>query len=170
MDETAATPPTPDVDALARFLCFDLYAASRALTGVYRHLLDPLGLTYPQYLVLVVLWQRESATVREVVEALQLDYGTVSPLLKRLEARGLVERRRRPEDERSVDVTLTDAGRALQREAAGFAEVVTAALGLDEQDSEQFRRMLGRVRTSAAAEARRLSGPTGDPAPGGQDS
>ncbi|MFI2754528.1 MarR family winged helix-turn-helix transcriptional regulator [Cellulomonas sp. P22] len=166
MNETVDSPPTPDADALARFLCFDLYAASRAITGVYRHLLDPLGLTYPQYLVLVVLWQRESATVREVIEALQLDYGTVSPLLKRLEARGLVERRRRPEDERSVDVTLTDAGRALQHEAAGFAQVVTAALGLDEQDSEQFRRMLGRVRTSAASEARRLSGASSEPVAG----
>src|SRR3989442_3417550 len=104
----------PDGLGLDDQLCFALYAASRAVTAAYRPLLAELDLTYPQYLVMLVLWERGSGTVKELGDALELDYGTLSPLLKRLEAAGLVHRERRPEDERSVRVALT-AGRAALR-------------------------------------------------------
>ena len=90
-------------------LCFALYAAQRAVTAAYRPLLDELGLTYPQYLVLLVLWERGETTVKELAAALRLDYGTLSPLLKRLEAAGLVRRERAAHDERSVLVACTGA-------------------------------------------------------------
>ena len=91
------------------YVCLSLYAASRAVTGLYRELLDDLGLTYPQYLVMRLLWQRGALPVKDIGAALELDYGTLSPLLKRLEAAGLVRRSRRPEDERSVEIVLTVA-------------------------------------------------------------
>src|SRR6476660_7433668 len=105
-------------------LCFALYAASRAVTQRYRPLLDELGLTYPQYLVMLVLWEHGPTTVKGLAESLQLDYGTLSPLLKRLAAAGLVERRRRSEDERSVEISLTSAGEELKRRASGIPQLV----------------------------------------------
>src|SRR5580698_2848501 len=95
-------------------LCFPLYAASNLLTRLYRPLLEELGLTYPQYLVLLVLWARRSARVSELSTALYLDSGTLTPLLKRLEANGLVRRERSAEDERRVEVSLTREGEALK--------------------------------------------------------
>jgi DNA-binding MarR family transcriptional regulator len=106
-------------------LCFDLYAASRAVTTAYRSLLADLGLTYPQYLVMLVLWERGSCTVRELGEVLHLDSGTLSPLLKRLMAAGLLRRERRTDDERSVRAVLTDKGQALRARA----DAVPAAIG-----------------------------------------
>src|ERR1700716_965582 len=91
-------------------LCFALYAASRAVTNRYRPLLDELDLTYPQYLVMLVLWQHGAVSVKDVGAALHLDYGTLTPLIKRLEAAGLVRRERRADDERSVAVSLTEQG------------------------------------------------------------
>ena len=99
-------------------LCFALYSASRAVTAAYRPLLEELGLTYPQYLVLLVLWEDEPCTVGHLGERLHLDSGTLSPLLKRLESAGLVRRQRSAADERRVDVTLTPEGRALEERAA----------------------------------------------------
>lgn len=139
-------------EPLADLLCFDLYAAQRAVTAVYRAVLEPLGLTYPQYLVLVLLWHRGTVTVREVLDELQLDYGTVSPLLKRLEARGLVERRRRADDERSVAITLTGAGRALEARRGEIGPVITRAFGLDEPAARRLHRTLACVVASAKAE------------------
>src|ERR1700689_846568 len=101
-------------------LCFALYAASRAITSQYRPVLDPLGLTYPQYLVLLVLWERGQVPVKELGDALYLDYGTLSPLLKRLEARGLLRRERSAADERSVLITLTADGTALRDRASSI--------------------------------------------------
>ena len=149
----ADAPGTPDGISLATMLCFDLYSASRAMTSVYRSVLDPLGLTYPQYLVLVVLWTHGDQTVRQVIDRLDLDYGTVSPLLKRLEARGLVERRRRTDDERSVTVTLTDAGRALRAQVGHVPEQIGAAFGLDDDELVQLGRLLGTVTRSATQRA-----------------
>lgn len=140
-------------------LCFDLYSASRAMTSVYRALLDPVDLTYPQYLVLVVLWTRGEQTVRQVIDVLHLDYGTVSPLLKRLEARGLVERRRRPEDERSVTVALTDEGRDLRARVAHVPARIGAAFGLDPDDLAELTRLLAVVNRTAPAHA---TGPAAD--------
>jgi MarR family transcriptional regulator, organic hydroperoxide resistance regulator len=99
-------------------LCFALYAASRRMTAAYRPLLEALDLTYPQYLVMLVLWERDALTVRELGARLQLDSGTLTPLLKRLEQAGLLGRRRRQSDEREVEITLTEAGHKLRERAA----------------------------------------------------
>ena len=115
---------------LDRQVCFALYSASRAVTQLYRPLLDELGLTYPQYLVMLVLWERGPATVKELGAALELDSGTLSPLLKRLAAAGLVTRDRRAVDERSVEVRLTAAGERLETRAAGVPRKIAKATGL----------------------------------------
>ncbi|MEV4000488.1 MarR family winged helix-turn-helix transcriptional regulator [Streptomyces halstedii] len=117
-------------------LCFALYAASRAVTIRYRPLLDELGLTYPQYLVMLVLWEQGSVSVRELGTALRLESSTLSPLLKRLEAGGLIRRERRVEDERSVAVRLTPAGADLQEKARTVPPAIGEAMGLTpEQDA-----------------------------------
>ena len=115
-------------------LCFALYSASRAMTAAYRPLLTELGLTYPQYLALLVLWESDSIGVNELGERLFLDSGTLTPLLKRMQAAGWVERERDQADERRVIVTLTPAGRALRRKAAQvpFALLQASGCGLDE--------------------------------------
>ena len=100
---------------LANQLCFPLYAAARHVTGLYTPWLKPLGLTYTQYIVLLVLWERDGISVTEIGEKLMLDNGTLSPLLKKMEQAGYVQRRRCRKDDRVVEITLTDAGRALQR-------------------------------------------------------
>jgi DNA-binding MarR family transcriptional regulator len=102
---------------LNNMVCFNLYLASRAVTAVYRTLLEPLGLTYTQYLVLATLWEHGDLSVGALMKHLNLDYGTVTPLLKRMEKRELVERTRNPLDERTVIVTLAPKGQALQAEA-----------------------------------------------------
>jgi DNA-binding MarR family transcriptional regulator len=116
---------------LDRQVCFALYAASRATTQLYRPVLDALGLTYPQYLVMLVLWERGPITVKDLGAELELDSGTLSPVLKRLEAAGLVRRTRRTEDERSVEVRLTEHGTALRERAASVPRKVAEATGLD---------------------------------------
>ncbi|WP_217214888.1 MarR family winged helix-turn-helix transcriptional regulator [Streptomyces sp. AC550_RSS872] len=117
-------------------LCFALYAASRSVTTRYRPLLDELGLTYPQYLVMLVLWEQGSVSVRELGTALQLESSTLSPLLKRLETGGLIRRERRAEDERSVAVRLTPAGSDLQEKARAVPLAIGEAMGLTpEQDA-----------------------------------
>ncbi len=110
-----------DDDAQLRLdnqVCFAVYAASRAMTLAYRPLLEKLGLTYPQYLVMLVLWERDGITVGDLGARLYLDSGTLTPLLKRLEAAGLVTRARRKGDEREVEIGLTHSGKALKRKAA----------------------------------------------------
>jgi DNA-binding MarR family transcriptional regulator len=111
-------------------LCFPLYAASNLLTRLYRPLLDELGLTYPQYLVMLVLWERRSASVGELSTALYLDSGTLTPLLKRLEANGLVRRERSAEDERRVEVSLTREGEALKKRALEIPGALASRVGL----------------------------------------
>src|SRR6187549_2542733 len=103
--------------ALEQQVCFALSVAARGVVAVYRPLLEPMGLTHPQYLVMLALWQHAPLSVRELSGLLQLDPGTLSPLLKRLEAVGYVQRRRDPADERSLAVTLTTAGQALRADA-----------------------------------------------------
>ncbi|MCK2213381.1 MarR family transcriptional regulator [Actinomadura sp. ATCC 31491] len=153
----AATEPRPagshQSSPLSPMLCFDLYAASRGITSVYRGLLEPLGLTYPQYLVLVLLWQHESRTVRELGEELRLDYNTLSPLLKRLEAHGLLSRRRRPDDERSVEVTLTAEGRAMQERCGHVPAAISQAMGIDEETIAELQHAIRRITASTAAYA-----------------
>jgi DNA-binding MarR family transcriptional regulator len=119
---------TPDALRLDDQLCFALYAASRAMVRAYQPLLEPLGLTYPQYLVMLVLWERDGLSVKELGGRLELDSGTLTPLLKRLEAHGLVRREGDTEDERVVRVQLTAEGRALRRRAARVPEKMLCAL------------------------------------------
>jgi DNA-binding MarR family transcriptional regulator len=123
-------------------LCFALYAASRAVTVRYRPLLDDLGLTYPQYLVLLVLWERGPVPVKDIAAALQLDYGTLSPLLKRLETAGLIRRERRPDDERSVRVVLTEQGDELRERAKDVPPAMGDAMNLGEEDTARLRALL----------------------------
>jgi DNA-binding MarR family transcriptional regulator len=108
-------------------LCFALYSTSLAMSRVYQPLLGALGITYPQYLALLVLWERDGLSVSELGERLFLDSGTLTPLLKRLEAAGLVSRLRAVDDERRVHITLTPAGRALKEQAAGIPGCILSA-------------------------------------------
>lgn len=133
--------PAPSV-ALDDQLCFALYAASRAVTARYRPMLEAIGLTYPQYLVMMLLWEEDHQTVGQLGSRLALDSGTLSPLLKRLTAAGLVTRHRRVEDERSVSIALTDAGRALQDRAVAISEQMIGAIGFD---SGEFAELKGRL-------------------------
>jgi DNA-binding MarR family transcriptional regulator len=128
-------------------VCFALYAASRAVTDVYRPVLDRFGLTYPQYLVLLVLWERDGdpTTVKQLGAALWLDSGTLSPLLKRLEAAGLVSRTRSARDERVVEVGLTPAGRELREQVRDVPRQVVAATGLTGPELLALRDTLHRI-------------------------
>lgn len=136
--------PTANYEQLLldRQLCFPLYAASRAVTSQYGPLLADLGLTYPQYLVMLVLWEESPVTVSVLGERLRLDSGTLSPLLKRLQAAGLVERRRDAADERRVLVEVTAAGAALRGRAATVPAAIAEALGLDEQTYRELKEQL----------------------------
>lgn len=110
-------------------LCFALYSASLSMTKLYKPLLDSLGLTYPQYLVMLVLWEHDGQSVSALGERLSLDSGTLTPLLKRMEAAGLLQRLRATDDERRVQVTLTHAGVTLQDRAASVPQCVVAQTG-----------------------------------------
>ena len=135
------------------YICLALYRASRAVTGLYRGLLADLGLTYPQYLVMRLLWQRRTLAVGEIGDALGLDYGTLSPLLKRLETARLIERRRRSDDERSVDIALTPDGRALEARSLDIPTKLSCALGLDDDDVLALRHALTQLTESVETQA-----------------
>jgi DNA-binding MarR family transcriptional regulator len=135
---------------LERQVCFSLYATSRALTGLYRPVLAELGLTYPQYVAMLALWQRGPLGVRELGAALELDSGTLSPLLRRLEAQGLVRRERGVEDERTVQISLTPAGSALRARVADLPQRIACAVDLSPDELDQLRRLLDRVRAAAS--------------------
>ena len=133
--------PAPSV-ALDDQLCFALYAASRAVTARYRPMLEEIGLTYPQYLVMMLLWETDHQTVGQLGSRLALDSGTLSPLLKRLTAAGLVTRHRRVEDERSVSIALTEQGRALQDKAVRISEEMIGAIGFDTAEFDELKARL----------------------------
>src|SRR3954451_3834928 len=143
--------------SLDRQLCFALYSASRAMTAAYRPILTELNLTYPQYLVLLVLWEDERVTVRRLGERLQLDSGTLSPLLKRLEANGYVRRKRSLDDERLVEVTLTSAGRTLEHRAQCIPEQLFTATGMSEQQAAELRDAVRQLTDALGASSRRES-------------
>lgn len=138
---------------LNKQVCFALYRASRALTQLYRPLLDELDLTYPQYLVLLVLWERGPITVRELGQALDLDSGTLSPMLKRLATRGVIERKRSAEDERSVVVHLTEQGDELREQASAIPERAAGSTSLDADELCTLRDSL--ITLTDAVNARR---------------
>ena len=127
-------------------MCFALYSANLALHKVYRKLLGELDLTYPQYLVMLVLWQRDDVIVSEIGEKLFLDSATLTPLLKRLETAGLLVRNRAKNDERQVIITLTDAGKALKEKAKGIPEAIMCATECDIEEMSALKGQLESLR------------------------
>lgn len=151
---------SPEIDPLAleHQVCFALAVTNRAVLAVYRPLLEPLGLTHPQYLVMLALWDHRKSesdaaalSVKQIAIALQLDSATLSPMLKRLEALGLITRARSAVDERATDVELTAAGAALRTRAVDIPPAVVARLGVDLTELEELRRVLTRVNAAALA-------------------
>ena len=145
------TDATVDPLALEQQVCFALSVASRSVVGLYRPLLEPMGLTHPQYLVMLALWQFAPLSVRRLSELLQLDPGTLSPLLKRLETIGYLRRERDPADERSLAITLTDKGSELRKEAAKIPPAVVDRLGLPIEELRHLHAALSRVISQARA-------------------
>jgi MarR family transcriptional regulator, organic hydroperoxide resistance regulator len=129
-------------------LCFALYSTSLAMTKTYKPLLEKLGLTYPQYLAMLVLWENDGLTVKEIATRLSLDSATMTPLLKRLEAQGHVERTRGTQDERQVHIRLTESGRALKESARAVPPEVHCATGSDMEALMRLRSDLVRLRSS----------------------
>lgn len=142
---TRVEPDGENVLALEQQVCFALSVAARNVVAVYKPILDPLGLTHPQYLVMLALWQYEPLSVRELSRLLQLDPGTLSPLLKRLESTGLVHRQRDPRDERALAVSLTQKGRALREDAEQVPPAVVDRLGMDVEELRALHAQLTRV-------------------------
>lgn len=138
-----------DLLALERQVCFALAVANRSVLAVYRPILEPLGLTHPQYLVMLTLWEQSPRTVSEISRTLQFDPATLSPLLKRLEIAGLVTRSRNVDDERQVHVELTAAGRRLRVKAERVPPAVVERLGLPLRELDALRISLNRVNAAA---------------------
>lgn len=128
-DHISSEPVYDDRLKLDHQLCFAIYAASREMTKLYRPLLAGLDITYPQYLTLLALWEQDGLTVKEIGDRLYLDSGTLTPLLKRLAAQGLITRKRAVEDERKVTITLTEAGQALKADAYCIPEQILGKSG-----------------------------------------
>ncbi|WP_396795517.1 MarR family winged helix-turn-helix transcriptional regulator [Microbispora sp. H13382] len=147
---------TVDPLALENQVCFALAVASRSVIGLYRPVLEPMGLTHPQYLVMLALWQHAPLSVKDLSRLLQLEPATLSPLLKRLESAGLVERRRASDDERSLAVVLTDEGRALRRQAEKVPATIVERLGMELTELQDLHQALNRV--IAAATGAHLAG------------
>lgn len=144
------TATTDDLLALDRQVCFALAVATREVVALYRPVLEPLGLTHPQYLVMLALWERDSRSLRDLAATLALDPGTLSPLVKRLEAAGLVRRERDRTDERLLAVTLTDKGRRLRKVAEKVPGRIVERLGLPVEDLEHLNTVLRAVIRAAA--------------------
>jgi MarR family transcriptional regulator, organic hydroperoxide resistance regulator len=138
-----------DALQLERQVCFALVVASRSVLAVYRPLLEPLGLTHPQYLVMLALWGETPLSVSRIGSLLQLDSPTLSPLLKRLQSAGLITRTRSGDDERQVDINLTDAGRALREKALAIPPAVVEKLGMEIPELEALHAALTRVIAAA---------------------
>ena len=157
MPRASRTPATasPHADwlALDHQLCFALYAASLAMTKAYKPLLAPLGTTYPQYLVLLVLWEGDGITVSQLGDRLTLDSGTLTPLLKRLEALGLLQRQRDAADERRVLLHLTPAGSALRAQAVAVPQAIACATACDLQQIGALATQLHQLRRQLQASA-----------------
>jgi DNA-binding MarR family transcriptional regulator len=139
---TSTEEATPDLLALDQQLCFALAVASRSVIGAYRPILEPLGLTHPQYLVMLALWETEPRSLTELADVLRLEPATLSPLVKRLEAAGLLTRQRSAADERHLAVRLTEAGRVLRAEATRVPPQVVAALGVDMEELTELHARL----------------------------
>ena len=134
-------------------LCFSLYAAAHAIKKAYRPLLENLGLTYPQYLILIVLWKTDGLKVSDIGRRLSLDSGTLTPVLKRLEVSGLVKRTRRPQDEREVEIGLTPAGHALRDKALDVRRNIVHQLAMSEEEIAALRTDLNALIATLATDA-----------------
>jgi MarR family transcriptional regulator, organic hydroperoxide resistance regulator len=156
-DTSGIEPLAEDMLALERQVCFALSVAARTVVAVYRPVLEPLGLTHPQYLVMLALWQHGSLSVKELSGLLQLDPGTLSPLLKRLEAAGLLRRERDPRDQRNLALALTDRGTELRAEAETIPAGIVERLGLPVEELVSLQGALTRV---IDASQRALAAPT----------
>ena len=132
-------------------VCFNLHAAYRAVTAAYRPLLEPLGVSYPQYLVLAVLWRDGDQSVGQLVSRLRSDYGTMTPIVKRLEKLDFVTRTRNPDDERSVLVSLTERGNALQQQSAGVYQAIADGFGFTDARADAALEVLRGITARAAA-------------------
>jgi DNA-binding MarR family transcriptional regulator len=144
------TTTAPDPLALDRQVCFALVTTSRRVVSVYAPVLEPLGLTHPQYLVMLALWETSPRRVRGLADALYLEPATLSPLLKRLESAGLIERRRDPDDERALAVSLTAAGRSLRERALAVPGQVMERLGVGVAELERTRDVLNALLATAS--------------------
>jgi DNA-binding MarR family transcriptional regulator len=140
---TTTTPDNPL--ALEEQVCFALAVAARSVVALYRPVLEPMGLTHPQYLVMLALWERAPVSVRDLATMLQLDPATLSPLLKRLETAGLLRRERNPDDERALAVELTRQGKALRRRALKVPPTIVERLGMDLGELQELQRRLSQV-------------------------
>lgn len=148
--DVAELPELPgDPLALERQVCFALSIAARSVLSVYRPLLEPMGLTHPQYLVMLALWGKSPLAVKELIEMLQLDGPTLSPLLKRLEAAGYVTRTRAPEDERQLRIALTPTGLALREDALRIPPSIVAKLGMSLGELEELHKGLMTINEAA---------------------
>ena len=130
---------------LGNQLCFPLYVIAKEITGLYRPLLEELDITYPQYLVMMVLWEHQRLTVNQIGEKLFLDSGTITPLLKRLEAKSYIVRQRKIEDERVVEISLTDEGERLQDKACLIPEKMNDRLDLSETDVQELKQAISKL-------------------------
>ncbi|MFE6507998.1 MarR family winged helix-turn-helix transcriptional regulator [Nocardioides sp. NPDC057767] len=139
---------------LSEQLCFSLYTAQRLVTAAYRPILDALGLTYSQYVAMLVLWESSPVTMGELGERLGLDYGTVTPLVKRLEAAGLVTREKLPEDQRSVRLRLTDAGTDLRSRAEGVPDTIAEVMALQTEEFTTLKDSLEHLSDNVAQRLR----------------
>lgn len=146
--------PDTNLD-LADMLCFAVYSTANALSRAYQPILAPLDLTYPQFLVMLVLWERDDCTVSEIGARLNLNSGTLTPLLKRLEAAGRITRRRDPRDERQVRITLTDEGRKLREQAESVPEQIMCATGQPVSELQDLRNRLMKIRNHLTADGKK---------------
>ncbi|MDK1388957.1 MarR family transcriptional regulator [Sinorhizobium sp. 8-89] len=144
----AESPSHEDLMKLDNFLCFAIYSANHAFTRVYKPLLDELDLTYPQYLVMVVLWEKDDQTVGNLGERLFLESSTLTPMLKRLESMGYVTRVRDRTDERQVRVKLTETGRALRKKADNVPYGIASATGMEPAELVRLKQEIATLRTS----------------------
>ncbi|MEL4069697.1 MarR family transcriptional regulator [Ochrobactrum sp. GPK 3] len=135
---------------LSNMVCFAIYSTANALTRAYQPILSKLDLTYPQFLVMLVLWEKDDQTVSEIGAKLNLDSGTLTPLLKRLETAGRITRRRDPRDERQVRITLTEEGLALHKAAEAVPDQIFCALGQPVDDLKELRSRLLDIRSNLA--------------------
>jgi MarR family transcriptional regulator, organic hydroperoxide resistance regulator len=148
-----------NIAKLGDFMCFAVYSTNLAYSRVYKPVLDALGLTYPQYVTIICLWEQDNQTVKGLGENLFLEPSTITPMVKRLEAMGYVRRERDKEDERSVRVSLTEAGRQLREKAFDYREITAKAAGLSPEEFRTLQKAIVNLRTNLISAAEGAAGP-----------